>query len=346
MHTHRERCQRGSGPGRAGDSRDVDALGGAVGAGGLDLEEAVGHDEVDGAGAEEVAVQAGDDLAERLDEGADLDGANRGRWGRKVRSAGAGTGVRRTGEEGREGGVGLGGHDGHVVVAGAESLEDAHGLSGGVSGSCARGRVGALTPQPPPTMTRWGLSTRRAFCSSCMSLRRALMTGRFLGPPRSGWRARGETGTPSMCCGGKSGGQRAGGGGKRAKTAHALSVGEGIVDEDGGDDDDAADDGRGEQVERHADGRACAGKHAAARRGRGRRVGCGASVEREGAEGIRPKQEADTRDANGTARRRAEAQGRSPKRSSEHAGRAMDGRSRCSWTMVSTKGRISHVSQS
>lgn len=60
------------------DSRDVYALLGAVGAHGLDFEKALRHDEVDGAGVEEVAAETCEKLAERLDKGTDLDGADGG----------------------------------------------------------------------------------------------------------------------------------------------------------------------------------------------------------------------------------------------------------------------------
>ena len=64
-------------------ARDVHVLAlAAVRGDGLHLEQALGHDEVDGARIDEVAAEARDDLAEGLDEGSDRDGSDRSGCGR------------------------------------------------------------------------------------------------------------------------------------------------------------------------------------------------------------------------------------------------------------------------
>ena len=54
----------------------------AIGSDGLDFEEALRHDEVDGARIDEMAAQTGNNLPDGLDEGADGHGSNRSSWNR------------------------------------------------------------------------------------------------------------------------------------------------------------------------------------------------------------------------------------------------------------------------
>lgn len=141
----------------------------------LDLDELVGDVDVDGLSCKEVTSAAGDDTADRLDQRARLNGSNAGRR-----------------EKRGEAEVVLGADDGDVEGVGGQVLKNADSLRVLAEGP---NLSATLTPQPPPRITRRGLSFMARFCSSSSSSMLTSIIGKFFGPPRRGCRLSGLTGT-------------------------------------------------------------------------------------------------------------------------------------------------------